>query len=51
MPWTATVTYLPSSHTEWEERVCAENVEHYYGATQYYSDREARIPTADKPDF
>jgi hypothetical protein len=52
MPWTATVTYLPSIHTEWEERVCAENVEHYYsGATQYYSDKQARIPTALRPDF
>jgi len=52
MPWTATVTYLRSIHTEWEERVCAENVEHYYtGVTQYYSDKEARIPTALKPDF
>jgi hypothetical protein len=50
-PWTATVTYLRSIHTEWEKRVCAENVEHYYGTTQYYSDKEARIPTADKLDF
>lgn len=52
MPWTATVTYLPSSHTEWEERVCAENIEHYYsGATQYYSDKDVRPPTAEKPEF
>jgi hypothetical protein len=52
MPWTATVTYLPSRNKEWEERACAENVGHYYsGATQYYSDKTARPPTADKPDF
>ena len=52
MPWTATVTYLPSINKTWEERVCAENVGHYYsGATQYYSDKDARIPTATKPDF
>jgi len=50
-PWTATVTYLPSSNKEWEERVCAENVEHYYTLTQYYSDKDAHIPTAAKPDF
>jgi hypothetical protein len=52
MPWTATVTYLRSINKEWEERACAENVGYYYaGVTQYYSDKEARIPTADKPDF
>ncbi len=51
MPWTATVTYLPSSNKEWEERVCAENVGHYYTLTQYYSDKDAHIPTAPKPDF
>jgi hypothetical protein len=43
---------LHSINREWEERVCAENVEHYYtGATQYYSDKEARNPTALTPDF
>ena len=52
MPWTATVTYLRSINKDWEERVCAENIEHYYsGATQYYSDTSARPPTAVKPDF
>ena len=51
MPWTATVTYLRSIHTEWEERVCAENVGHYYTLTQYYSDKDAHIPTATEPDF
>ena len=50
MPWSATQTYLRAQRTAWEERVCAENVEHYYEA-QYYSDKDAHIPTADKPDF
>ena len=50
MPWSATVTYMRSRRTEWEERICAENVQHYYDA-QYYSDKDAHIPTAGKPDF
>ena len=50
MPWSATMTYLRAARTAWEERVCAENVGHYYEA-QYYSDKDAHIPTADKPDF
>jgi hypothetical protein len=25
--------------------------EHYYSATQYYSDKDARVPTAKKQDF
>jgi len=50
-PWSATITYRRAGHTDWQERVCAENVEHYYTGGQYYSDKEARIPTADKPDF
>ncbi len=50
MPWTATMTYLRAARTGWEERVCAENVQHYYEA-QYYSDKDAHIPTAEKPDF
>ena len=51
MPWNASVTYFPSTHTEWEERVCAENTEHYYELTKYYSDTTAHIPTAPRPDF
>jgi hypothetical protein len=51
MPWKATITYRRAGHDDWQERVCAENIEHYYAGTQYYSDKEARIPTADKPDF
>jgi len=51
MPWTANITYLRAGHTEWEERVCAENIGHYYSGATYYSDKDARVPTADKPDF
>ena len=51
MPWKATITYRRAGHEDWQERVCAENIEHYYTGVQYYSDKEARIPTADKPDF
>jgi hypothetical protein len=50
-PWTATITYRRAARKEWEERICAENTEHYYAGTQYYSDKNARVPTADKPDF
>jgi hypothetical protein len=50
-PWSATMTYLRASRTAWEERICAENVGHYYEGAQYYSDKDAHIPTADKPDF
>jgi hypothetical protein len=50
MPWSATVTYLRAERTEWEERICAENVGHDYDH-EYFSDRDARLPTADKPDF
>lgn len=49
--WTATTTYLRSRNTEWEERVCAENTAPYYTLMNYYSDKTAHIPTADKPDF
>jgi hypothetical protein len=50
MPWSATVTYLRAARTAWEERICAENVQHDYEAN-YYSDKDAHLPTADKPDF
>src|SRR5258708_7187412 len=50
MPWSATQTYLRAARTTWDERICAENVGHYY-ESQYYSDKDAHIPTADKPDF
>ena len=44
MPWSATVTYgRPVG--EWLENVCAEN------PNKYGTERDARVPTADKPDF
>ena len=49
MPWSATITYGRSA-IDWEERVCAENVQHDYDG-QFFSDKDAHIPTADKPDF
>ena len=51
MPWSATITYRRAGHEDWQERACAENVQYYYSGVQYYSDKDARIPTADKPDF
>jgi hypothetical protein len=51
MPWTATITYRRAERRDWNERICAENVEHYYAGHQYYSDKNAMVPTADKPDF
>jgi hypothetical protein len=51
MPWTATITYRRPLHTEWEEFVCAENVHEYYAGHAYYSEKDATVPTADKPDF
>ena len=49
-PWSATITYGRDANTEWEERVCAENVQHEYDG-QFFSDKDAHLPTADKPDF
>ena len=48
-PWSATITYGRSA-IPWEERVCAENVQHDYQLNQF-SDKAAHLPTADKPDF
>ena len=50
MPWSATITYGRDANTEWEERICAENVQHEYDGG-FFSDKDARVPTADKPDF
>jgi hypothetical protein len=50
MPWSATITYSRNANPDWEERVCAENVQHDYRGN-YYSDPNARLPTANKPDF
>jgi hypothetical protein len=50
MPWSATITYGRNPNQSWDERVCAENVEHDY-QYNYYSEKDAHLPTADKPDF
>src|SRR6266568_1322342 len=44
MPWSATITYRRAAN-EWRENVCAENMH------EYYYNKEADVPTADKPDF
>jgi hypothetical protein len=49
MPWSATITYGRDANP-WEERVCAENVQHEYDG-HFFSDPDAHVPTADKPDF
>jgi hypothetical protein len=43
-PWTATMTFVPGPEIM-REVVCAEN------RAQYYTNDEADVPTADKPDF
>ncbi len=50
MPWSATITYGRDPNPYWDERVCAENVEHDYSGA-YYSDKNAHLPTAAKPEF
>ncbi len=50
MPWSATITYGRNVNQFWEERVCAENVQHDY-QYNYFSEKDAHLPTADKPDF
>jgi hypothetical protein len=50
-PWTGLVSYLRAARPLWEEYVCAENVSGFYGGDVYYSDKDATIPTAEKPDF
>src|ERR1700733_1752266 len=39
MPWSATITYGRHPSQAWDERVCAENVEHDY-KYNYFSDKE-----------
>jgi hypothetical protein len=52
MPWSAMITYRRAPHTSWQEYVCAENIEAFHdGRTQYYSDKNASVPIAKKPDF
>jgi hypothetical protein len=43
-PWSATVTYRRLAG-EWLENVCAEN------PYKYGTEKDAQVPTADKPDF
>ena len=50
MPWSATITYGRDANPEWDERICAENIGHDT-TLLHYSDPNARVPTADKPDF
>jgi len=50
MPWKGIITYRKALRDYWEERICAENVAHYDGH-RYYSDPNAKVPIADKPDF
>jgi hypothetical protein len=50
MPWSATITYGKAADPNYEERVCAENVQHEYDG-HFFSDDDAHIPTAAKPDF
>ena len=50
MPWSATITYGRNPNQAWDERVCAENVLHDY-QYNYFSEKDAHLPTADKPDF
>jgi hypothetical protein len=49
--WKATITYLRSANTRWQERICAENVQPCYAGARYYSEKDASVPTADRPDF
>jgi len=49
MPWSATITYLKRQITDWEERICAENVQHDYNLN-YFSDN-AKLPSDETPDF
>jgi len=44
MPWTATITYGRGSG-DWDEQICAEN------RHEYYYQKDAEVPTAEKPDF
>jgi len=43
-PWSATVTFGHPADP-WLELVCAEN------PNKYGTEKDARVPTADKPDF
>jgi hypothetical protein len=44
VPWSATMTYRPQLG-QWEESICAENF------SKYGTEKDAQVPTANKPDF
>ncbi len=44
MPWSGTITYRRAAN-EWREQVCAENLH------EYYYNKNANVPTAEKSDF
>jgi len=44
MPWSAMMTYRRAVGA-WPEFVCSEN------RHEYYYNKDAEVPTADKPDF
>jgi hypothetical protein len=44
MPWSAIMTYRRAVG-EWPQFVCAENIH------ECYYNKNAEVPTADKPDF
>lgn len=50
-PWYGVVTYLHARHANWKERICAENIDHYYELENFYSDPDAYVPSDDTPDF
>jgi len=50
MPWSATITYGRNPAQSWEERICAENVQYDY-QFNYFSEKDAHLPTAEEPDF
>jgi hypothetical protein len=49
-PWKGIVTYRRALRKFWDERICAENITNYEGRN-YYSDKDAKPPRAEKPDF
>ena len=49
-PWKGIIMYRRALRKYWDERICAENITHYQGFN-YYSDKNAKPPMANKPDF
>jgi hypothetical protein len=50
VPWSATITYLKRENTGWEERICAENVEHDYNF-KYFVPDNVKLPQQDRSAF